>query len=57
MKLKIIKSFKFEGTKLIDKSFKYSPAAAKNMIAHGENEIVFFSSEIEDTGCGLVWIK
>lgn len=29
MKLKIIKSFKFEGTKLIDKSFKYSPAAAK----------------------------
>lgn len=57
MKLKIIKSFKFEETKLIDKSFKYSPAAAKNMIAHGENEIVFFSSEIEDTGCGLVWIK
>ena len=41
MKLKIIKNFKFEGTKLIDKSFKYSPAAAKNMIAHGENEIVF----------------
>lgn len=57
MKLKIIKSFKFEDTKLIDKSFKYSPAAAKNLIAHGENEIVFFSSEIEDTGCGLVWIK
>mgnify|MGYP001749656312 FL=1 len=57
MKLKIIKNFKFEGTKLIDKSFKYSPAAAKNMIAHGENEIVFFSSEIEDIGCGLVWIK
>ena len=57
MKLKIIKSFKFEGTKLIDKSFKYSPAAAKNMIARGENKIVFFSSEIEDLGCGLVWIK
>lgn len=57
MKLKIIKSFKFEETKLIDKSFKYSPAAAKNMIARGENEIVFFTSEIAGIGRGLVWLN
>lgn len=39
MKLKLINNLNFEDKKIIDKSFKYSLAATREMIAYSEKEI------------------
>ena len=56
-KLKVIKNWEFEEVKPVDKSFKYSPFAGKEMIARGEHEIVLWTSVLDNENIGILWIK
>lgn len=53
MKLKLINNLNFEDKKIIDKSFKYSLAAAREMIACSEKEIELWTFCLNEEGGGI----
>ena len=57
MKMKVIKSWEFDGINLSGTSFKYSPKGGKGMTARGNNEIAFVVYHPQQKNNGVLWVK